>query len=173
MHLFLAAKRVDKGAILEIGGGFGGSMLTMFFALKNKKCKLITIDPFEPYTETRGGRTRKGVCEGNEDMFVSLMRKHNVPVQLLKLDSNAATSKIEDNSCDLIFIDSNHSYQYVSDDLKNYWPKLRPGGELIGHDYNTKFPELMQAVDEFEKEKGILIRMPENTNLYLCRKDNI
>lgn len=171
MHLFLAAKRVNKGTILEIGGGFGGSMLTMFFAKEGNR--LITIDPFEPYTEirVRGGKVRKGVTEGDKYKFKSLMMRYHVPVELIELDATTAASKIEDNSCDLIFIDGNHSYQYVVDDLRNYWPKLKLGGELIGHDYNMKFPDLIKAVDEFEKEMGLEIRVPENTNLYICRKD--
>ena len=33
-------------------------------------------------------------------------------------------NKIEHESLDFIFIDGNHSFKYVLDDLENYYPKL-------------------------------------------------
>tara|TARA_R110002020_G_scaffold111441_1_gene257100 strand:+ start:4312 stop:4971 length:660 start_codon:yes stop_codon:yes gene_type:complete len=37
---------------------------------------------------------------------------------------------------DAVFIDGNHSYEYVKKDLENYWPKVRSGGIVALHDVN-------------------------------------
>ena len=37
---------------------------------------------------------------------------------------------------DAVFIDGNHSYEYVKKDLENYWPKVKPGGIVALHDVN-------------------------------------
>jgi hypothetical protein len=37
----------------------------------------------------------------------------------------------------------------------NSWPKLKPGGVFSGHDYSEKFPGVIKAVKEFEKETGM------------------
>ncbi|MAL45783.1 class I SAM-dependent methyltransferase [Hyphomonas sp.] len=37
---------------------------------------------------------------------------------------------------DAVFIDGNHSYEYVKKDLENYWPKVRDGGIVALHDAN-------------------------------------
>ena len=43
----------------------------------------------------------------------------------------------EDNSIDAIYIDGNHSYEAVIEDIKNWSPKVKQGGLIIGDDYLT------------------------------------
>ena len=43
---------------------------------------------------------------------------------------------IPDNSMDFIFHDSDHSYPFVMEEIRAYWPKLKTGGYAIGDDYN-------------------------------------
>lgn len=37
---------------------------------------------------------------------------------------------------DFVFVDGNHFEHYVSQDIALYWPKIRKGGFLSGHDYD-------------------------------------
>lgn len=64
-------------------------------------------------------------------------------------NSLSFTTLIEDTSADVIYIDANHSYESVSNDIKYYWPKLKTNGFLCGHDYCNKWSGVMRAVDEF------------------------
>jgi len=41
----------------------------------------------------------------------------------------------QDNSLDYIYIDGNHDYDHVKQDLELWWPKLKQGGLMSGHDY--------------------------------------
>ena len=41
-----------------------------------------------------------------------------------------------DNSLDFVFIDADHKYQHVVDDLKAWWPKVKPGGVFAGDDFH-------------------------------------
>ncbi|MBV8523326.1 MAG: class I SAM-dependent methyltransferase, partial [Acetobacteraceae bacterium] len=52
---------------------------------------------------------------------------------------------------DLVHLDGGHDYRSVMADLQAWWPLVRPGGILIGDDYNTNgvWPEVRQAFDEF------------------------
>jgi hypothetical protein len=46
------------------------------------------------------------------------------------------TSEIfHDSSLDFIYIDANHSYDFVKEDLELWYPKVKPGGWVMGHDY--------------------------------------
>lgn len=45
----------------------------------------------------------------------------------------------KDNSLDYIYIDGNHDYDHVKQDLELWWPKLKAGGLLAGHDYLLDF----------------------------------
>jgi hypothetical protein len=40
-----------------------------------------------------------------------------------------------DNSLDFVFIDGNHSFPYVAEDIFYWEKKVRPGGIVSGHDY--------------------------------------
>lgn len=49
---------------------------------------------------------------------------------------------------DLIFIDALHDYEHVKQDIGLWWPKVRSGGMLCGHDFNHKWPSVERAVAE-------------------------
>jgi len=74
--------------------------------------------------------------------------------QLLRTTGVEAAQQFEDHSLDLVYIDGDHSYEFVSNDIRAWWPKIRPGGILSGHDYTPGNPQkdhvygVIQAVDE-------------------------
>lgn len=49
-----------------------------------------------------------------------------------------------DNHFDFIYIDAAHDYQNVTEDLESWWPKLKPGGIIAGHDYFDGFVDFYQ-----------------------------
>lgn len=53
-----------------------------------------------------------------------------------------------DNSVDFVYIDADHSYEGVLEDITNYLPKIKKGGIIGGHDYAGWYPGVIQAVDE-------------------------
>ncbi|CEL92384.1 unnamed protein product [Vitrella brassicaformis CCMP3155] len=55
----------------------------------------------------------------------------------MRMLTSDAAREIPDNSVDFVYIDARHDYCGVSEDLSLYWPKLRVGGIMAGHDYLT------------------------------------
>ncbi len=50
---------------------------------------------------------------------------------------------------DVVFIDAMHTYESVLEDIKRWWPRVRPGGVFAGHDYrHGDFPGVEKAFDE-------------------------
>ena len=64
------------------------------------------------------------------------------------LPSIKAAKLIENRSLDLVFIDADHSYQAVKDDIAAWMPKVKIGGVLCGHDYSRPRWQVTEAVDE-------------------------
>jgi cephalosporin hydroxylase len=58
---------------------------------------------------------------------------------------------------DFIYIDGDHSYQAVLGDLTNYWDLLRPGGILVGDDFDEKggWPGVVKAAREFTTKNNL------------------
>lgn len=52
------------------------------------------------------------------------------------------------NPADLVFIDALHDYEHVKQDIALWWPRVRVGGMLAGHDFNHKWPGVERAVAE-------------------------
>lgn len=64
-----------------------------------------------------------------------------------------AVLEFEDKSIDFIFIDGDHHYDAVSQDIKVWYPKIKVGGIMSGHD----LPQIGvgKALNEFTKENGL------------------
>jgi predicted O-methyltransferase YrrM len=43
-----------------------------------------------------------------------------------------------DASFDFVYVDARHDRQGVTEDLTTWWPKIRPGGLMCGHDFVTQ-----------------------------------
>jgi hypothetical protein len=47
-----------------------------------------------------------------------------------------------------VFIDADHTHRGVEADIRAWWPKIRRGGMLLGHDFQPAFPGVQRAVTE-------------------------
>ena len=77
--------------------------------------------------------------------------KNNKRIQIIKNTSVDACKLFENNSLDFIYIDANHKYSYVYDDISLWYPKVKIGGIISGHDIMLKsgnYP-ILNAVKDF------------------------
>jgi len=82
----------------------------------------------------------------------------------LQGDSIAMADKVKNGSLSFIWLDANHAEEAVGNDLEAWLPKLKKGGIMSGHDYNS-FYGVKKAVDEFcfkNGSTGIVKFLPEN-----------
>ena len=54
---------------------------------------------------------------------------------IIRADSKNAIELFNDLSLDFVYIDANHKYEHVKEDLNIWFPKVRYGGIVSGHDY--------------------------------------
>jgi len=67
-----------------------------------------------------------------------------------------AVREFADGSLDWVFLDANHGYKGMKQDLEAYHPKVKPGGYIRGHDYtDAKGYGVIQAVDEFVRSHRV------------------
>jgi len=164
----LSRQYQDLNKLVEIGSGTGGSMIAL--ATGADKSELVCVDPFEPYDEENYSGLAKGVTEGDEGEFWRNAEQFGYKdrVTNIKKYSDLAAADIEDGSCDIVYVDGNHSYDIVKSDLELYWPKVREGGLLLGHDYTTRFPGVIKAVQDWEHYADTVV--PHGTSLFYVEK---
>lgn len=78
-------------------------------------------------------------------------------IEILRMLSLEATPLFKDETLDFVYIDANHTYQCALDDIRNWYPKVKKGGLIAGHDYiDGNLPEAVfgvrSAVNEFFKK---------------------
>lgn len=120
-----------KGA--EIGVLEGGYSEVLCQA--NPKLKLFCIDPwkkaaFEP--------DQTGIYSQKQfDAFNKAAKKRlaKYKCQIIKKESLKAASQFKDRSLDFVYIDGNHDFVNVANDLHAWAKKVKVGGIVAGHDY--------------------------------------
>jgi len=84
-----------------------------------------------------------------------------------------AVGDVADESLDFVFIDADHKYVSVCDDIREWSKKVRIGGIVSGHDYYKTRGEnlgVINAVDEYVAEHGYtlhLTNMTQRSDTYL------
>ena len=79
-------------------------------------------------------------------------------VTIYKLTSVKAATHIVDGSLDFVYIDANHEYNHVRDDINIWAPKVKKGGIVAGDDYYlTRAGNLgvIKAINEYCNANGI------------------
>lgn len=152
------------GIYLEIGSCLGGSLICAYMAtqISGSSVSFIAIDPFI-------GDADQYAPSYSVDKNQFLENTKSIPhLRLIEDFSDVVKDQIDDSSVDLLFVDGSHQHEQVKRDLKNYWPKVKTNGVLLGHDYNAVHPGVIRAADEvFGKEKLTLL---ENSSMWIVKK---
>jgi len=69
-------------------------------------------------------------------------------IELIEKSSVEAAKQFEDNSLDIVFLDADHKYKSVKEDIEAWYPKVRKGGILSGHDFRYTEWGVIKAVTE-------------------------
>ena len=85
--------------------------------------------------------------------------KDKLNVKILKKSSKEASKMYDNNYFDYIYIDAEHSYKAVYDDLNHWFPKLKKNGYLFGDDYYWREEDntfsLQNAYQDFLRKNDI------------------
>ena len=66
-------------------------------------------------------------------------RKNHASISyLMRMLFNDALNHFSDESIDLVHIDGLHTYEAVSEDFHNWYPKVKPGGVILFHDIQAR-----------------------------------
>lgn len=68
-----------------------------------------------------------------ELMFDKVWKSHP-NIKPIQGESVEIASQFDDASIDMVYIDGEHSYRSVLDDILAWMPKVKPGGWVTGHD---------------------------------------
>lgn len=127
---------------VEIGTAGGQNALSLLSCLDIKK--LFCIDPYPDSWNDGWNKTR---VKGSKQKAEFLLKRFRDKIIFVKEFSDRAIDAIP-GGLDFVYIDGGHEYEQVKKDIDLYYPKIRNGGVLGGHDFGG-FVGVVNAVQEF------------------------
>ena len=102
---------------------------------RTRELKLYCVDPWESYAdyvERKGEGGKRALLRHYEE---AKKRLEPYNCAFLKMTSMEAVKQFKDGSLDFVYIDGNHTFEYVINDIAEWSKKVRKGGIISGHDY--------------------------------------
>lgn len=146
---WLAARAQEARSIIEVGCWKGKSTLAL---ADNTPGRVYAVDHWngsagDPHCEELRRR-------GPDCIFEDFQRNMGPRiaagrVRPMRMESKVAAWQFQPVSADFVFLDGDHRYDGVRQDIDLYAALVKPGGILAGHDYGIReHPGVKRAVDE-------------------------
>lgn len=133
---------------------------------------LYSVDPWREFSPT-DYQDSSNVPQSKQDKLYQDTIKRLLPYAdrsvIWRLTSREAAPLVADGSLDFCYIDADHSYQAVREDVQLWWPKVKPVGILGGHDfiadgtYSFGTFGVQSAVNEFAKAHNLELIISKET----------
>jgi predicted O-methyltransferase YrrM len=145
--LYDTARSMPPGAtVVEIGSFKGRSSVAICEGLRDvPDARFVAVDPWR-----RKSMLNTEVYDEHDpdgDTIYERFLRNTAPygfVTPMRTTSVEASRELGDASVDWIFIDGDHSFGAVRDDIRAWFPKVKRGGVISGHDHD--WPSVRDAV---------------------------
>ncbi|MGB7343558.1 MAG: class I SAM-dependent methyltransferase [Pirellulaceae bacterium] len=120
-------RRLPQGGVVaELGVDRAAFSHQLLEILQPERLHLVDVWESERYND---GLFRQVTDDFNKEIEQGRIQIHR------KLSTQAATD-FQDDVFDMVYIDTDHTYQTTRDELLKYAPKVKADGILAGHDYS-------------------------------------
>lgn len=107
--------------------------------------KLFSIDPYLQYKDyVEGGFYQERLDENYERAKRRLSQYDCTLIRKMSMD---VVKDFENESIDFVYIDGNHGFKHVTEDLYEWTKKVRKGGIIAGHDYTLIKTQIPYHID--------------------------
>lgn len=95
---------------------------------------------------------------------------------LHRMMSLNAVGRFEDGSLDFVYLDGNHGIDSVRADIAAWWPKVKIGGIVSGHDFFTRYDhetnsDALTAVMELSEQIGVRPHVTWDTSWWFIKTE--
>jgi hypothetical protein len=160
LYAALVASAPASGChVVEVGAWKGRSAAFMGVEIANsgKAIRYDVVDTWQGTPTEALHQDDPDVQNGRlYDVFLSNIAPVRPYVHPLRMTSVEAAATYPDGSLDVVFLDADHGTDAVIADCQAWWPKLRPGGILAGHD--RSWDTVKTAVHAFGQFAGVRVR---------------
>lgn len=133
----------------ELGFKTGAEIGVHKGAFTEKFCKagfkMYAIDPWKAYV----GAGRSQQAQERQDFLYGHTQRTLAPYKdctIIRKTSKDALEDFKDGSLDFVYLDGDHSFPFIAEDIFYWYRKVRKGGVLSGHDYFCTDPSANNVI---------------------------
>jgi hypothetical protein len=116
--------------------------------------KMYGIDPWK----ARGSQSQ--VMQDNRaTRAIERLKPYDCTV--IRKRSMQAVTDFEDESLDFVYIDGDHNYRFVVEDIREWSKKVKKGGVISGHDYACTDPVINALDKRYRKHEQVGLAVDE------------
>lgn len=170
LYAQMVQEAAPEAKFVEVGSLLGRSSCFLGVEIINsgKRISVDFIDPWFKYDEDAQYADKVPDRKAYITFLNNIGKVDGLQHRAIRLESKEASSIYSDESLDFVFIDGDHSYNAVLEDLKSWYHKVKPGCVISGHDYG--FPEVNGAVQHFFQELSAPGKIETIGNCWVWRK---
>ena len=156
LYSYVVHKFPSNSHFVEVGvwKGMSASYMAVEIINSGKNIKFDCVDNWEFVENLQDDISKDSFSENIYETFLKNINsvKHIItPIKELSWDG---AKHYKDSSLDFVFIDAAHDYESVKKDINAWFPKIKKGGIIAGHDYAWS-DDVKKAVNEFFDYKEI------------------
>jgi hypothetical protein len=138
--LFQEKNVLGKGVEVGVGKGeYARTILSKYLG------HLYLVDPwaaqdpqeYEDISNSEDHQSNLYTCATN-------LSEYESRYSIVRKKSPLAANDFENDSLDFVYIDANHKYSFVKSDIEAWFPKIRNGGILSGHNYFNSWQSIIE-----------------------------
>lgn len=149
----------ENGQTVEVGVYRGRSIVAVSDIVQERHIHVTGVDTFDAYRDDSSPTIFE---DFQANVTKAGLGDHVTPC---KMTSIQAAAEIPYGSLDFVFLDADHTYESVREDIKAWLPRIKPGGWIGGHDYKLE-PGVTKAIDEAFKD----ISGRPDSSIWLARR---
>lgn len=163
-HILSLVKTHQPRVVVELGTWRGASAIAIARCVRAWRGVVYCVDTWQGNVDGNGHERPDMIAECAWNQIRAGIAGSIRLIPASTLDAAAWWS----GPIDFLYIDANHSYQAVKDDLRAWVPHVAEGGLIAGDDYgNSIYPGTTRAWDEFEASSGLRFHRIPNLGMAL------
>ncbi len=166
-------KKFNVKTIAEIGVARGHHSAHLLEAIPDLTA--YSIDPWGLHLEEHKAMYTHNTLQDDEKIYqkvVELLKPFGKRSIIIRNTSKRSITKIPE-PLDMIFIDADHTYKSVKEDINLWWDKVKIDGIVSGHDYkHPHHPGVTVAVNEFFENKNLKVNEDVGNVWWVQKKEN-
>jgi predicted O-methyltransferase YrrM len=154
----LIIENLNRNSVVCEIGSFEGKSSELFALLVKS---VICVDPWVSYHEIN-----EELLLQSENKFDCVAKRYKNIIKI-KGFSVDVSKNFKNESFDCVYIDGDHHYEPVKQDILHWLPKIKNNGFISGHDYNLW--EIKKAIDEVFQDIPIKVYSDQS---WIVKKDD-